>query len=165
MKICSIAIATCLLSHSGFALDSGDTGAGPDAAAQEVTQAAVQAAVQAAAPIRKETIIKGTSSWNGSALPGYAGGTPEITILKYTIAPGASLPMHEHPYINAGVLLSGELTVVSEDNDVLHLRAGDALIEMVGQWHRGSNEGSQPAEIIVFYAGIKDQPITLTQAP
>ncbi len=165
MKICSVAIAACLLSHSGFALEPGDTGAGPDAAAQELTQGDTQAVVQAAAAVRKETIIKGTTSWNGSDLPGYAGGTPEITILKYTIAPGASLPMHEHPYINAGVLLSGELTVVSENNDVLHLRAGEALIEMVGQWHRGSNEGSRPAEIIVFYAGIKDQPLTVTQAP
>ena len=159
MKLCSVIVTACLLAHSAFALERGDNTASLDAAATTATSS------PELAPIHKETIIKGTASWNGSGLPDYASGKPEITILKYTIAPGASLPMHEHPYINAGVLLSGELTVVSENNDVLHLRAGEGLIEMVGQWHHGSNEGSQPAEIIVFYAGIKDQAVTVTQAP
>lgn len=69
--------------------------------------------------------------------------------------------MHEHPVINAGVLLKGELTVVTEGGKTLHLKAGDALIEVVDTWHYGKNEGAEPAEIIVFYAGTEDEPITV----
>jgi len=32
---------------------------------------------------------------------------------------------------------------------------------MVCKWHYGENEGSEQAEIIVFYAGEKDEPITI----
>lgn len=110
-----------------------------------------------------ETLAKSTSSWTGDALPGYPQGAPEVTILKMTIPPKTALPWHKHPFINAGVLLSGELTVVSRDGKTLHLKAGDALVELVDTWHHGINEGDAAAEIIVFYAGIKDLPVTIKQ--
>ena len=108
-----------------------------------------------------EVLAKTGSSWNGNILPEYPDGDPEITILRITIPKDAQLPMHEHPVINAGVLLSGELTVITENNETLHLKAGDPIVEVVNTWHYGKNEGDGPAEIIVFYAGIKDVPITV----
>ncbi len=69
--------------------------------------------------------------------------------------------MHEHPVINAGVLLKGELTVVTEDNKTLYLKAGDSIVEVVNKWYYGKNEGNNTAEIIVFYVGIPDTPITI----
>jgi quercetin dioxygenase-like cupin family protein len=110
-----------------------------------------------------EVLSRGGSSWDGSALPAYPDGKPEVTVLKITIPPGAQLPLHKHPVINAGVLVSGELTVITEDNHTLHLKAGESLIEVVDKWHYGRNEGTSPAVIIVFYAGITDQPITVKQ--
>lgn len=110
-----------------------------------------------------EVLTKTSSSWDGGVLPDYAEGKPEITILKITIPPKVILPLHEHPEINAGVLLKGELTVATEDNKTLHLKAGDAIVEVVNTWHYGKNEGNEAAEIIVFYAGIKDEPITIKQ--
>jgi len=71
------------------------------------------------------------------------------------------LPLHKHPVINAGVLLSGDLTVVTEDGRTLHLKAGEAIVEVVTTWHYGKNEGNKPAEIIVFYAGTMDAPMTV----
>lgn len=71
--------------------------------------------------------------------------------------------MHKHPFLNAGVLLQGELTVVTEDGKILRLKAGDPIVEVVGLKHYGTNEGRQAAEIIVFYAGIVDQPITVKE--
>ena len=91
----------------------------------------------------------------------YPKGEPEITILRIKIPPGSLLPLHKHPVINAGVLLSGELTVVTEDGKNLHLKAGEAIIEVVNTWHYGKNEGNVPADIIVFYAGTMDGPITI----
>ena len=111
--------------------------------------------------IKVEVLAKSTQSWDGSPLPHYPDGTPEVTILRITIPAGARLPLHEHPVINAGVLLSGELTVVTEDNKTLQLKAGDPIIEVVNRWHSGSNEGDKPAEILVFYAGVAGSPITV----
>ncbi len=72
-----------------------------------------------------------------------------------------TLPLHQHPVINAGVLLKGELTVVTTDNKTIQLKAGDPIVEVVNTWHYGKNEGNEPAEIIVFYAGIQNKPITI----
>ena len=107
------------------------------------------------------TLAKSTKSWNGHPLPKYPEGEPEVTILKITIPPKTTLPLHQHPEINAGVLLKGNLTVISETKDTLHLKTGDPIIELVNKWHYGINEGSNPVEIIVFYAGIKGKPITV----
>jgi quercetin dioxygenase-like cupin family protein len=108
-----------------------------------------------------DVLAKAGSSWDGSHLPDYPKGSPELTILRIKIPPGAQLPLHKHPVINAGVLLSGELTVVTEDNRILHLKAGEAIIEVVDKWHYGKNEGDKTAELIVFYAGVFDTPITV----
>jgi quercetin dioxygenase-like cupin family protein len=108
-----------------------------------------------------DELARTNASWDGSTLPSYQEGQPEITILKITIPPRMTLPLHMHPEINAGVLLKGELTVVTEDHKTLHLNAGDAIVEVVDKWHFGKNEGDEPAEIIVFYAGIQDKPVTI----
>lgn len=107
------------------------------------------------------TLSKTSKSWNGTVLPNYPVGEAEVSILKITIPPKTKLDLHKHPVINAGVLLKGELTVISETNDTLHLKAGEAIVEIVNQWHYGKNERDVPAEIIVFYAGIKGKPITI----
>ncbi len=111
--------------------------------------------------IAVEQLAKSTRSWDDTILPGYPSGQPEITILRIKIPAGTELEMHRHPVINGGVLLKGELTVTTEDGKVLHLKAGDSLVEVVNKNHYGKNEGSETAEIIVFYAGEEGKPITL----
>ncbi len=69
--------------------------------------------------------------------------------------------MHKHPTINAGVLLKGELTVTKENGEILRLKPYDPIIEVTETWHYGRNDGDVPAEIIVFYAGVKHKPITI----
>lgn len=44
-----------------------------------------------------------------------------------------------------------------------HLIAGEAIVEVVDKWHYGRNDSYEPAEIVVFYAGIVGQPITVKQ--
>lgn len=89
-----------------------------------------------------DVLAKTITSWDNNALPHYPEGTPEITILRIQIPPKVQLPFHAHPVINAGVLLAGELTVVSKDNEILHLKVGDAIVEVVNKWHYGVNEGT-----------------------
>ena len=107
-----------------------------------------------------DVLAKTTSSWNGETLPSYLTGQPEVTILKISIPPHVQLPLHQHPVINAGVLLKGELTVLTKVGKTLHLKAGDPIVEVVNTWHYGINEGNEPAEIIVFYSGIQGMSIT-----
>jgi len=113
--------------------------------------------------VQVDVLAKTSSSWDGGTLPDYPEGKPEVTILRITIPPKVQLPLHKHPVINAGVLLKGELTVVTEDKKTLHLKAGDSIVEVVNKWHYGKNEGNEPSEIIVFYAGILGTPITIKE--
>jgi quercetin dioxygenase-like cupin family protein len=106
-------------------------------------------------------LAKTTHSWNGAELPAYGDGQPQVTILRIEIAPGAKLPRHAHPVINAGVLLRGELTVTTEAGDTFRLTAGHPIVEVVDTWHHSENTGHEPAEIIVFYAGEEGEPITV----
>ena len=78
-------------------------------------------------------------------LPAYAPGQPEVTIRRITIPAGVRLEMHRHPVINAGVMLSGQLTVVTVEGKTLHLKAGDPIVEVVNTLHYGINEGKVPA--------------------
>lgn len=100
------------------------------------------------------TLLETTKSWNGDTLPKYQEGQPNITILKAVIPGHSKLDIHKHAVINAAVMLDGELTVVTDVNDTLKLKAGDAFTEVVNTWHYGINDNAKPAELIIFYAGI-----------
>ena len=113
--------------------------------------------------VEVNALSKSVSSWDGRVLPDYPNGKPEITILRIKIPPGVALPLHKHPVINAGILISGELTVVTEDGKTLHLKAGETIIEVVNTWHYGKNEGNKPAEIVVFYAGTMNTPLSVNK--
>lgn len=119
-----------------------------------------------ASKITKIQVVKlaeTTKSWNGDKLPNYPEGIPKITVLKIIIPPKTTLHKHYHPVINSGILLKGELTVVDKDNKVLELKAGDVIVELVNKVHYGINKGNKPAEIVVFYSGTEDLPITVIE--
>ncbi len=137
MKICLV-IALCLAFTSGAGF-AGD------------------------AKVAAQVLAKTSHSWNGTALPAYPAGIPEVTILRIQIPAGVTLPWHTHPVINAGVLISGELTVTTKSGKVLEMKAGDPIVEVTDTWHYGANKGTEPADIIVFYAGTKGNPITIKE--
>ncbi len=103
--------------------------------------------------IQVETLARAEQSWDGQLLTAYPTTQPEITVLRIQVPPGSQLPRHKHPLINAGFLVSGELTVIKDTGEILHLKAGDAIIEVVDTWHYGKNEGTIPADIVVMYVG------------
>ena len=113
--------------------------------------------------IAVKELVRSSKSWDGNLLAPYPQGQPEITIRRISIPAGARLETHSHPVINAGVLMSGQLTVETTDGNVLHLKAGDPIIEVVNTLHYGINEGTVPAEIVVFYAGTVGQAVTVSK--
>jgi len=108
-----------------------------------------------------EILNKGSISWDGTPLPDYPRGKPEITILKVIIPAKSKIPLHKHPVINAGFIIKGELTLFSEDKQQLGLKAGDSAIELVNKWHYAENNTDKEVELIVFYAGSPGNPLTV----
>lgn len=122
------------------------------------------AATDAAEPV-VEVLTQTTQSWNGAVLPAYPEGQPEVRLLRITVPAGYRLGTHLHPVINVGYMLSGTLTVVTESGDRNVLEAGDTIVEVVDTWHYGVNDGDEPVEILVFYAGTTELPITVQEEP
>ena len=127
-----------------------------------LTASGTVAAAESEQPsIQSEILARSTIDWGGAELPAYASGQPEVTVARVTIPVGQALPLHEHPYMTAGVVLKGVIEVRTETGKTHVARAGDAVIELVNQPHGGANIGDEEAVILVVYAGIKDQPITV----
>jgi quercetin dioxygenase-like cupin family protein len=109
-------------------------------------------------------LLKTDRSWDGVKYDSYPTGQPELTVVKFDIPPHTALPWHTHPMPNAAYVISGTLSVESEDgrhHTTLH--SGDVLPEMVRAEHRGLT-GDTSVELIVFYAGAKGMP-TAVKAP
>jgi quercetin dioxygenase-like cupin family protein len=119
------------------------------------TMVRIQQKANEAAIVVKE-LVKTSRSWDGEFLRPYPQGRPEITIRRISIPAGARFDTHSHPVINAGVLMSGQLTVVTADGKTLDLKAGDPIGEVVNTLHYGINQGEVPAELVVFYVGAVD---------
>tara|TARA_Y100001968_G_scaffold287587_1_gene289148 strand:- start:2048 stop:2491 length:444 start_codon:yes stop_codon:yes gene_type:complete len=110
-----------------------------------------------------ETLIKSSKQWNGQVLPNYPNTAPEITVLRITIPPGITLPIHNHPVINTAVILKGELEVILPKGKKRVFKEGEALIEVVDQVHYGRSLGDKPVVIIVFYAGSEGLTTTILE--
>uniref|UniRef100_B8DLD8 Cupin 2 conserved barrel domain protein n=1 Tax=Nitratidesulfovibrio vulgaris (strain DSM 19637 / Miyazaki F) TaxID=883 RepID=B8DLD8_NITV9 len=155
------ALALCVITLSGgCAARHASTPAALQTADQTSGQSALQPSSQAVSSVQ---LVQSDRSWDGSTLPAYPQGQPQVTILRITIPAGARLPLHHHPVINAGVLTRGQLLVTTEDGKELRLAAGDPIVEVVNNPHQGFNPGSEPAEIIVFYAGQAGTPLAVKQ--
>ena len=113
--------------------------------------------------IKVTQLVKTSEEWDGTPLPPYPTKNPEISILRYEIPPGVRLPMHKHPVINAGVILQGELTVISKEGKQLILKSGDSIVELVNKWHYGFNRGSETVKLIMFYVGEVGVPLVIKE--
>lgn len=108
-----------------------------------------------------ETVIQTTTHWDKQPIKPIHINQPQVSMLKITIPVGEKLPVHKHPVLNVGYLTKGELTVYSEKGDVLVLKQGNPIVELVDIWHYGVNTGTEDAEIVVTYVGNKNDALTV----
>ncbi len=110
-----------------------------------------------------EILQKSQASWNNTPIKQMELKDPEVTVVRIQIPKGEKLPLHQHPILNVGYLTKGELTVHTEKDEVLVLKAGDPIIEVIDTWHYGESTGDEDAEIVVVYVGNKGDNITETK--
>lgn len=113
------------------------------------------------------------------APPGAPGRT--LTLIRYTIAPGAKLSPHIHPGVQLASIQSGTLTYTVESGTATVTRAGggteevtgpatttlgpgDAVVEHDGMVHFGANDTDQPVVILatLLTEDGKDLAVTVT---
>lgn len=74
-----------------------------------------------------------------------------VTASRYEIAPGATLPVHKHPYQRYAYVLAGTLEVTDvESGKTTTYKPGDFIVEVVDRWHQGRNVGTDKVELIVI---------------
>ena len=111
--------------------------------------------------VQKLELKRTSESWDGAALPDYLQGKPELVVMRYVFPVGSKLPWHHHPVINYGILQQGELTIVGLDGKRQVVRAGDAIVEMVGPIHCGMNTGDKPIVLDMFYLTQEGTPLAV----
>jgi quercetin dioxygenase-like cupin family protein len=75
----------------------------------------------------------------------------EVLVSTYDIAPGATLPVHKHPFARYAYVEAGTLQVTNvETGKSDTYKTGDFIVEMIGQWHQATNVGAGPVKLLVI---------------
>lgn len=106
-----------------------------------------------------QLLLQSDQSWNGGKFS-YLKGHAEITSVKLMLEAGKETPFHCHPVPTMGYIAKGEVKLETPDGKSQMFKEGDSVIELMKHLHRGSALSEQ-AEIIVFYAGVKNVPTTV----
>ncbi len=111
--------------------------------------------------VKTTELIRTSQSWDGEELPDYLQGRPELVAVKYEIPAGQKLGWHHHPVMNHGILMQGELTIVSLDGTEKVVHEGEVVVEMVNTIHHGENRGTKPVILYMFYLTQEGMPLSV----
>lgn len=111
----------------------------------------------------KETLLQTTYTWDNNVFKSINIQNPEVNVLKITINVGESLPMHKHNLLNIAYVKQGTLTVTTDTNEEITVKEGACIPEVIGTYHYGKNTGNIPVELIVFYVGEKNEPLSVNK--
>ena len=106
-------------------------------------------------------LARTSQSWDGVELPDYPVGKPELVVRRYVFPRGSKLGWHHHPVMNYGILQQGELTIIGLNGEEKTVRAGEAVVEMVGTIHHGENRGDKTVVLDMFYISQGGTPIAV----
>lgn len=111
--------------------------------------------------VKTTELLRTSQSWDGAEMPNYPEGKPELVAIRYEFPPGKKLGWHHHDVMNYGIVEKGELTIVTIDGIEKTVRAGEAVVEMVGTIHHGENRGTEPVVLNMFYISEKGMPLSV----
>ncbi|NTV60681.1 MAG: cupin domain-containing protein [Chlorobiaceae bacterium] len=108
-------------------------------------------------------ILVSTKTSDGRPIQYLKTSSPEVTALEVTFPPGGSTGWHQHPVPVYAYVLDGSLTVNMENGQSFVFNRGDAIFEVMNTLHNGTNLGSVPVRLVVFYTGAVGVPNVIRQ--
>lgn len=82
----------------------------------------------------------------------------EIRVLFATLLPGDVTPYHSHRHPVTVYMLEGTFTLALDGRGPVDIEAGHVFVEPSGVNMTGSNRGSVPARMALFYVCEPDEP-------
>jgi quercetin dioxygenase-like cupin family protein len=78
-------------------------------------------------------------------------GPAHLAVTQTDLAAGGVIAPHKHPYPRYNYVLAGGVRVTNLDTGaVQEFRAGQVIVEAVGQWHKGEALDGKPARLLAF---------------
>ena len=116
-------------------------------------------------PIDTHVLFVTNSTWAGDPIKYMKTKTPEVRVQTVEFAPGASTIWHYHPVPSYIYVISGTFQVETGDGRLQQFNAGQAFVEVVNTLHRGTNVGTEPTKLVIFYTGDGSPVVTLAPPP
>jgi quercetin dioxygenase-like cupin family protein len=103
-----------------------------------------------AAPVRVRELLDAVVTASGQPIT-LPQGDVHVVVSTYEVAPGVTLPEHEHHYQRYGYMLSGELRITNtETGKTNDYKPGDFIVESRAQWHKAESIGHAPVKLLVI---------------
>ena len=77
------------------------------------------------------------------------------------LPPGTETGWHKHTAPGFAYILKGTLTVETESGKTFEFGAGRSFAEVINIGHNGKNNGKETVELIAYFIGGKNKPITI----
>ena len=111
--------------------------------------------------IKTTELIRTSQSWDGTQLPDFPQGKPELRVIRLDFPVGAKTGWHHHTVVNYGIVQQGDLTILCQDGSERTFHEGEPLVEVIGTIHRGENRGKKPVVLNMFYFSTSGAEITI----
>lgn len=105
-----------------------------------VTRSAQDSGMAKLTPLHREVV---------TGMPGLA--EQEVRVLFATLLPGDVTPYHSHRFPVTVYVTEGTFTLALDGREPVAIAAGQAFVEPAGVNMTGSNEGTMPARMALFY--------------
>jgi quercetin dioxygenase-like cupin family protein len=108
-----------------------------------------------------ETLVSAKQSWNGDVYQ-YPEGQAQISLQRITVPAGFRTPVHTHPQPGVAYVIKGTLECIAKADQTLIAEPGDSFATTFGDVpHYCENISKEEGVVMVTYAGVVDQPVTL----
>ena len=109
--------------------------------------------------VKATVLIKSTTASNGQKLAYLKTDYAEVTAMIVEIAPGRETGWHLHTVPVYAYVISGKLSVEMDGGRRYEFSEGQVILEVMNTPHNGTNIGSVPVKLVVFYSGEEGKPI------
>jgi quercetin dioxygenase-like cupin family protein len=97
------------------------------------------------------TPVLTTSVTSSGQLISLPAGKVTVSVVVYEIKRRAMLPEHKHLYPRYGYVMNGQVRITNTGTGHAEIyRAGDFIIEALGQWHYAENIGEDVVKLLVI---------------